>query len=277
MPARKTVTAEDILPFIPRLQNRELTRAQLAEELGVCLPTLRRELKKLDIEVPHKRHSKPLRDRLLKLYTEEQLQTLSQYQIAQELNITQPNVAKALKQLGIKRKTTYDNSERDALCEQIVDHIIEHGGYVESTIRELGISIYKNAVYDYCKDRGIDLRLYRFAHRRYGHWLTLPCIAEPCYTMDYKVKAECTKCGSVHTVQIVNLRTGASTQCRSCADKDRRDTSCYKPVVCLETKEKIKSMRQLSKRLGISYSALVTTLKRDGQVTHEGLTYQLAG
>ena len=276
MPARKTITADDILPYIPRLESRELTRAQLAEELGVCLPTLRRELKKLDIAVPSKRHAKPLRDRLLELYTEEQLQTLSQYQIAEDLNLTQPNVAKAMKQLGIKRKTVYDNSERDALCEQVVDHIMENGGYVESTIRELGINIYKNAVYDYCRERGIDLRLYRFAHRRYGHWLTLPCIAERCYTMDYKVEAECTKCGSVHTVQIVNLRTGSSTQCRDCANKERTDTSCCKPVVCSETKEKIRSVRTLAERIGVSYIRLLTALKKDGQFVHNGLTYQLA-
>ena len=277
MPARKTFTTEDILPFIPKLQNRELTRAELAEELGVCLPTLRRELKKLDIAVPSKRHAKPLGDRLLELYTEEQLQTLSQYQIAQELNITQPNVAKALKQIGIKRKISYDTSERDSLCERVVDHIMQNGGSVASTIRELGINVYRNAVYDYCKDRGINLRLYRFAHRRYGHWLTLPCIAQRCYTMDYKVQAECTRCGSVHTVQIVNLRTGASTQCRNCAAKDRRDNSCCKPVVCSETKEKIRSVRTLAERIGVSYSCLLTALKKDGQFVHGGLTYSLVG
>ena len=276
MPARKTITADDILPFIPKLESRELTRLQLAKALGVCEPTLRRELKKLDIAVPKKRNAKPLRDRLLELYTEEELHSLSQYQIAQDLNITQPNVAKALKQLGIKRKTVYDTSERDALCERVVNHIVENGGYVESTIRELGINIYKNAVYDFCKDRDIDLRPYRFAHRRFGHWLTLPCIPERCYTMDYKVQAECTKCGSIHTVQIVNLRTGASTQCRDCADAERRDKSCYKAVICVETKERIKSVRSLAERLGVSYQPTLNRLKRDGQFIHEGLTYRLS-
>ena len=87
MPARKTITAEDVLPFIPRLESRKLTRAQLAKELGVCLPTLRRELKKLEVVVPTKRHTQPLHERLLALYSEEQLQTLSQYEIAKELNI----------------------------------------------------------------------------------------------------------------------------------------------------------------------------------------------
>ena len=94
--------------------------------------------------------------------------------------------------------------------------------------------------------------------------------------MDYRVKAECTRCGSVHTVQMVNLRTGASTQCRDCADRDRQEVSCCKPVVCVETKEKLRSVRTLAKKVGVSYSKLLTQLKRDGQYVHDGLTYQFA-
>lgn len=276
MPVRKTITADDIRPHLEKLHNRELTRAELAKELGVCLPTLRRELNNLDIDVPHKRNRVPLRKRLVELYTQEELETLSQYQIAKDLKITQPSVAMAMKKLGIKRNLKHDTSEQDALCEQVVNHILEHGGYVMPTIRKLGLKIYKNAVYNYCKKNHIDLEPYHMAHRRYGWWLTLPCIPERCYTADYKVKAECTRCGTVHTVQIVNLRTGASTQCRSCAGLDRQEVSCCKPVVCVETKEKLRSVRTLAKKVGVSYSKLLTQLKRDGQFVHDGLTYQLA-
>ena len=240
------------------------------------MPTLRRELNNLDIEVPQKRNRVPLRKRLVELYTQEELETLSQYQIAKDLKITQPSVAIAMKKLGIKRNLKHDTTERDALCEQVVNHILEHGGYVVPTIQKLGLKIYKNAVYNYCSERGIDLEPYRFAYRRYGYWLTLPGIPERCYTMDYRVKAECTRCGSVHTVQMVNLRTGASTQCRDCADRDRQEVSCCKPVVCVETKEKLRSVRTLAKKVGVSYSKLLTQLKRDGQYVHEGLTYQFA-
>lgn len=275
MPARKYLTIDDIRPYIPRVENRELTRAELARELGVSLPTLQRELKRLDIKLRHKRSMRPLHVRLLELFTEEQLRTLSQYEIAKQLKIKQPNISKALKQLGIKRETKYDSSQRDELCEQVVNHIMEHGGYVESTIRKLGVNIYKNAVYTYCRERGIDLRLYRMAYRRFGHWLTLPCLPEPCYTRDYLIKAECTKCGSVHTVQIVNLQTGASTQCRSCSNKERTSTSCCRSVVCIETKEKTRSVRTLAKKLGVNYAKLLAKLKRDGDYKYDGLTYRL--
>ena len=237
MRAKKELTVEDIQPFIERLKKRELTRRQLAQELGVCLPVLNRELKKLPVEVPAMRNRLPLHERLLKLYSKEELETLSQYDIAKQLQVTQPGVATALKKLGLKRVNHI--KDRDARCEQVVNHIIENGGYVQPTIRKLGVNIYKNAVYDYCKEQGIDLRPYHFAHRRYGHWLTLPCIAEPCHTMDYRLQAECTKCGTVHTVQIVNLRSGASTQCRACADKERSTrTSCCSSVYCVETNGK---------------------------------------
>ena len=81
MPARKTITADDIRPHLERLHNRELTRAELAKELGVCVPTLRRELNNLDIEVPQKRNRVPLRKRLVELYTQEELETLSQLHV----------------------------------------------------------------------------------------------------------------------------------------------------------------------------------------------------
>lgn len=273
MRAKKELTVEDIQPFIERLKKRELTRRQLAQELGVCLPVLNRELKKLPVEVPAMRNRLPLHERLLKLLSKEELETLSQYDIAKQLQVTQPGVATALKKLGLKRVNHI--KDRDARCEQVVNHIIENGGYVESTIRKLGINIYKNAVYDYCKERDIDLRLYRFAHQRYGHWLTLPCVAERCHTMDYRLQAECTKCGTVHTVQIVNLRSGASTQCRACADKERSAwTSCCSPVYCVETMEKTRSVRTLAKQLGVSYTCLLRLLKKDGQYAHDGLTYK---
>jgi len=277
MPAKKHLSVEDVQPYIERLKNRELTRCQLAEELNVSMPVLVRELKKLPIEVPTKRHRLPLHERLLKLYSKEELETLSQYEIARQLNVTQPGVAKALKTLGFERtiKRFRHIKDRDARCEQVVNHIIENGGYVESAIRELDINIYKNAVYEYCKENNIDLRLYHFAHRRYGHWLTLPCIAERCYTMDYRLQAECTKCGTVHTVQIVNLRSGASTQCRECADKERMTrTSCCSPVYCVETKKKTRSVRTLAKQLGVSYYGMLRNLKQNGQYAHDGLTYK---
>jgi DNA-binding transcriptional ArsR family regulator len=274
MPARKTITAEDVKPFIPQLQSRQLTRAQLAEQLGVCLSTLRRELKSLAIAVPTKRNERPLHERLLELFTDEELQTLSQSEIASRLNITQPNITTALRKLGIKR-VVHNHTERDALCEQVVNHIVENGGYVESTIRELGINIYKNAVYNYCKDNDIDLRLYRFAHRKYGHWLTLPCIAERIHTCDYKIKAMCTKCGTVHYPHLVNMKNSASTQCLDCASKERGGCNGGMSVRCVDTDETFSSVRSLSKAIGASYQKILLLLKRDGSFEHNGLTYRL--
>ena len=276
MPARKVITAEDIKPYIPQLQSRELTRAQLAEQLGVCLPTLRREIKALGIEVPTKRSERPLHERLLELFTQEELQTLSQYEIAERLNLTQPNVAKAMSRLGIKRKDVYGNTERDELCEEVVSHIMEYGGYVQSTIKKLGLKIYKNAVYDYCKMRDIDLRLYRFAHRRYGNWLTLPCIAEPVYNRDYKIKALCTKCNTVHYPQLVNMKSGVSTQCLDCASKERRSSNNSRSVRCVTSDETFKSVRSLAKSIGVSYVTMLALLKRDGLFEHNGQRYRLS-
>jgi hypothetical protein len=275
MPARKVITAEDIKPFIPQLQSRELTRAQLSAQLGVCLPTLRREIKALGIEVPTKRNERPLHERLLELFTQEELQTLTQYEISQRLNLKQPNVARAMTKLGIKRNDVYGNTQRDELCEQVASYIMEHGGYVQSTIKKLGLKVYRNAVYDYCEARNIDLRPYRFAHRRYGSWLTLPCIAETAYNCDYKVKAVCTKCGTVHYPQLVNLKRGVSTQCLDCASKERRSGNSSRSVRCVTTDETFKSVRSLANSIGVSYQTMLAVLKRDGLFEHDGLRYRL--
>ncbi len=90
------------------------------------------------------------------------------------------------------------------------------------------------------------------------------------------LQAECTKCGTVHTIQIVNLRSGASTHCRACADKERSNwSSCCTPIYCVETLEKTRSVRTLAKQLGVSYFCLLRLLKKDGQYAHDVLTYKL--
>ena len=251
-----------------------MSRDQLAASLGVSAPLLRRELKNLGVEIPSKKNKRPLHVRLLETFTEEELSTTSQYKIAEHMQTKQPAVAKALKMLGIERNHTHRAEKRNNLCQQVVDHIKENGGWIAPTIRELGLNICRTTVYEYCKDNSIDLAPYHFAHRQYGHWLTLPGIPERCYVADYRLKAECTRCGSVHTVQLVNLKTGASTQCRDCAASDRRDGERSFPVICIDTQERFKSVRALARHLNTGYAYLLIALKRTGNFNHGGLSYQ---
>ena len=275
MAFKKVITEADIAPYLPLLEGRKMTRKQLASKLNVSACTLRNAIMELDLELPSKRNDRPLHDRLLEVFTLEELNELSQYDIAKRLNVTQPHVAIALEKLGIKRTDIYRVGERNEMCEQVVNHIMEHGGFVQSTIKKLGLKIYRNAVYDYCKVNDIDLRLYRFAHRRYGHWLTLPCIAEPVYNCDYKIKSLCTKCGTVHYPQLVNMKKGVSTQCMDCASKERRSGNNSRSVRCVTTDETFKSVRSLANSIGVSYQTMLAVLKRDELFEHDGLKYRL--
>ena len=268
------ITHDDIQPYLSRIENGQMTLSQLAKEIGVSITTLRKNLVRLGISTPLMRNKGLLAERIFDKFSRQELMSTPQSKIAREMNCTQASICRVLKELGIVRRH-FVEEDREAKCAQVVDHIMENGGYVKPTLKKLGLRLWHGHVYDYCKERNIDLKPYRFAYRRYGHWLTLPGIAEPCYVQDYRLKAKCTKCGSIHKVQLTNLAAGLSTQCGDCAAEERRQLGTFRAVICLETNEKIRSIRSLAKRLGVNYQVLLSKLKKVGHFKYDELTYQL--
>jgi len=170
------------------------------------------------------RNKRPLSERLAERYSRHELETISQPKLAKEFNVSQAYVCKSLKDLGIKSQTLKQMMKVcDERCQAVVDYIIENGGSINEAVRQLcfPFETTRQATSRYAKKHGIDLRQYRMAYQQHGHWTILPCTPEPYTTNDFKVRARCELCGTEHTVQIVNLRSGASTKCRDCADAEK--------------------------------------------------------
>ena len=73
-------------------------------------------------------------------------------------------------------------------CEKVLDYLETHGGYVKAALLELGFpESFRLHVSAYAKTIGFDIETYRFAHRNYGHWRTLPSKAKPMHTSNYVV------------------------------------------------------------------------------------------
>ena len=274
-----SITELEIHTFI-KLCNQGMKRSVAAKEIGVPIPTLRSACKRLGIPWPGRTL---LKEQIKEFEPQILAGTISQHQLAKELGCTQPRVSALFKELGYpslpKGRAPLDpeaQSNRDDLCELAIEYIEKHGGSINNAVRKLELpESFRLFISAYGKAVDFDFERYRFAHRRYGHWLTLPGKAIPYSTMDYRLQAECTKCGTVHTVQLVNLKSGSSTQCRACAFAERKGEPRSKQCRCVETGEIIPSIRKLSIRTGVPYSSVEYRLNGGG-FQHDGFTYVLA-
>ena len=257
-----------------------MQRKDAASEVGADIASLRAACKRLNIPLPKRTL---LKDQLKEYEPQILSGAVSQHQLAKELGCSAPRISKLYHELGYPSLPSgrlpadaETQSKRDAQCEQVIDFIESKGGSIKNAVRAFGLpDAFRLHVSEYGRKVGFNFQDFRFAHRRYGHWLTLPGKAQPYTTMDYRLQAECTKCGTVHTVQLVNLKTGASTQCRDCAFAARKGKPCSKQCRCIETGEIIPSIRKLSKRTGVPYSTVEARLNNGG-FQFEGLTYKLS-
>ena len=256
-----------------------MRRKDAADEVGVEVASLRSACKRLNIPWP----GRTLLKEQLKEFEHQILAgTISQHQLARELGCTASRISILFKELGYpclpsgrQPADAEALSKRHEQCEQVIAFIETKGGSVKNAVRALELpEAFRLHVAEYAKQTGFDLEAFRFAHRRYGAWLTLPGRAVPYSTRDYRLKAECTKCGTIHTVQLINLKSGASTQCRSCSFASSKGKPRSKQCRCVETGEIISSVRQLSLRSGVPHSTVNGRLNNGG-FKHEGLTYKL--
>ena len=66
-----------------------------------------------------------------------------------------------------------------ARYDRIIEHLCQHGGYLQSIARELGITYSSTKFNQYCKEINFDPTLHRFAHQRFGSWLTVAVTEAP--------------------------------------------------------------------------------------------------
>jgi hypothetical protein len=124
----------------------------------------------------------------------------------------------------------------------------------------------------YARRNGFNYRHWRFAHRKYGHWITLPGVPENVGKSDYRLDALCTKCGTVHSVTLINLRTGMSTMCLDCSRKNRT----FRSIKCVTDGQMFSSVKALADFLETPsrYLTIRQKLFQDGVFEYEGKTYE---
>ena len=279
--SRQPLITEEVFTEFAVLVVGGMQRKKAAQQVGHDVKALRNACKRLGLTWP----GRTLLTEQIKEFEPEILAgTISQHQIATELDCSQAHVSILYKKLGYPALPSGNpglskvtERERTENCEKVIEHIETHGGYLKTAVRELGFpDSFRLHVAAYAKTIGFDFELYRFAHRNYGFWRTLPGKAKRVYTCDYLLPAVCTKCGTTHDVSLINMRTGASTQCMSCAAEQRKGSAFNRKCVCDETGQVFPSIRKLSQRLDLPTSSLNSLFLRDGCALHNGLTYRLA-
>lgn len=269
-----SISKEDALEYIRRVEAGEPKKAT-AKAMGFNYDTMRHACRRHGLEFPKRVLAV---ERIVEFEEQILAGTISQHQIAEKLGITQCRVSNLYKELGysaISRgcrpgQNVTTQEERDRISKEVIAHIEEHGGYVNQALKTLGYpQHYRWFVNQYAKEIGFDYKNWRFAHRRYGYWVTLPGHAQPVQACDYLLKARCTKCGSVHEVRLINLKTGASTMCWDCSLISRE----FQSVECVETGKQYRSIMACAKALGIGYQTFRLKLSRQGEYVHEGKTY----
>ena len=274
-----SVLPADVRKFVALVESGT-RRRDAAAEVGFSIEALRLACKRLNISWPKR---ELLADQLKRYEPQILAGTISQHQIARELNCSQPRLCVLFKELGYPSIPVGDpgpsaatKDERIRNCERVLEHLETKGGYLKPTVLELGFpESFRHHVTAYAKEIDFDFEEYRFAHRRYGHWVTLVGKAQPIHKNNYLIKSRCTKCGSVHHVNLINMKTGASTQCIDCARAERRGANGGKEVKCNETGEVFPSVHKLSILTGVPYSSISYRLTNGGFFQHEGLTYRL--
>ena len=262
------------MKYLRRIEEGEPRKAT-AKAMGFNYDTMRSACAHYGLEYPKRLLAI---ERIVEFEEQILAGTISQHQIAQKLGISQCRVSSLYKELGyssISRggrpgQNVTSEEDRERISKEVIAYVEKEGGYVNHALQALGYpNHYRWFVNQYAREIGFDHKYWRFAHRRYGYWVTLPGHAEPVQACDYLLKARCTKCGSVHEVRLINLKTGASTMCWDCSLKSRE----FQSVECVETGQRYRSVMACAKALKIGYQSFRIKLSRQGQYVHEGRTY----
>ena len=277
MAGRPTVITQEIVAEYQKLLDSGITKFQASRQLGFSPKGLATAAKRYGNEIPLSKRGKrrgDIKKEFLRRVPEFQKRQLSQHQIAAELGARQPYICHLFRKFGISPTVTPKDKSLEK-CKQVVDYIMENGGYIPAAIEKLGLSVYRGDVRKYCKDNGIDIQKYRYMNMEFGYWRVVEPEWRPFSTSDFHVLVLCTKCNVTKSfVSISNLRSGKTTCCSSC----RYEQPNYnRRVVCNETGEKFTSIMRMTKDVGVfnRYQQIRIQLLNNGSFEHDGLTYSL--
>jgi len=142
---------------------------------------------------------------------------VSKSDAAQSFGVCTKTFDTHVKQLGLhypKSKRRY-SKRVEADVDALVSFIIQNGGSIPAAARFLDLKTTVTTLRKKVKERGIDLKPYRLAHRKYGAWTVL---SDPSNMSNgITVKCRCGSCGVIADVSLHNLHNQRSSSCKKCA------------------------------------------------------------
>lgn len=265
----RSITDKQVQQFM-QLCSEGMTQAKAAKTVGASVLRLVQLSKEAKAGVQGQVGSK-----VYAKLSKEDAASKTQKEWSEELNVSQSAISKAIRRLGTSSKYSRARQFSDRKveeCRQILDHVKANGGYIQPTIKELGLKTDPKVVRDFAKRIGLDLSQYQFAWSRFGDWLTIPG-SWVRQKANYLVPAICLACGAKHSIVLGNARSGKSQTCKSCETQKRGSFS----VLNTETGEQYHSLRDWARSIDrlSSYQSLRHRIKKHGQVDICGVKYVL--
>ena len=128
----------------------------------------------------------------------------------------------------------------------IVSFVKANGGTIAAASRAVELPL-TPAVRAKIKDLAPDINRWRYAFIRSGSWLSLPTDVASSRSAQ-KINCVCTNCGAQVEVNLLNLVSGRSLACRTCAMKNK----ARRQVMCQETEEVFSSIRDFVRTKGLT-------------------------
>lgn len=199
---------------------------------------------------------------------------MRQQEIGDSLKVSQPYISQLIRKFNLDSSDLSSYKKRiNQSCEDAIEYIMKNGGSPANAIKVLKLNVHPQTIFSRAVVKGIDLHQFRYKSHRFGLWEILEGKPTAIYSSDYLVTALCHGCNSVHCVSLVNLKSGASTQCKQCASRGVK----FRKVMNTETGKQYRSIRFFSKDIGQAnkYQAIRKQLVKAGEICIDGTTFVL--
>lgn len=162
-----------------------------------------------------------------------------------------------------------DSNLIDKDASNVIDYIKNNGGSLPAAAEALGITL-RQLTRNRIKELEPNLRRWRHANQRFGHWFTLPTDLK-LGDKSPKINVICTNCSTLSKVSLANLISGKSRACSNCAMKKRRNMK----LVRVDTGDEFRSLRELVNMLRVPqlYQKARHELINTGKLVLQGLSF----
>ncbi len=250
-----------------------LTQNQAAKHLGRSRKCLNESLNKYSLPLPKPEYASV---KIEKRYDEYVKKTVTVKELSKQYDVSEIYVRKIFCQVSASRGSKDTVKDRMAARYQpVVDYLKKHGGYVKHALIAVGLNPGNDRrAKRYCREIGFPYEEYVYAFRTYGYWKSIPGPVRASTTKaeTRHITCQCTLCGSIHQVDIVNMISGKSTKCFACGQDKGKSK-----VKCIETGKEFKTLAEWLRAIDMvpQRTTLVQRLRHDKRIEINGLNYRI--